>query len=79
MVGNRRSRSVTRRGLRWASERNSPDSIVVNMSGKRFNERVDAPGCRGLPSACTAGKYGQGEGPARTCQALAQIFDQQVP
>ena len=46
------------------SERNSPGSIIVNMSGKRFmNESMP------YVEACHhmyGGQYGQGQGPART-------------
>ncbi|MBX9921942.1 MAG: 3-oxosteroid 1-dehydrogenase [Mycolicibacterium frederiksbergense] len=56
------------------SERNSPGSIIVNMSAKRFmNESMP------YVEACHhmyGGKYGQGEGPGENVPAW-MIFDQQ--
>lgn len=56
------------------SERNSPGSIIVNLSGKRFmNESMP------YVEACHhmyGGKYGQGEGPGENVPAWL-IFDQQ--
>ncbi|HEU4361640.1 MAG TPA: 3-oxosteroid 1-dehydrogenase [Mycobacterium sp.] len=62
-------------GAPWfaLSERNSPGSIIVNMSGKRFmNESMP------YVEACHhmyGGKYGQGEGPGENVPAWL-IFDQ---
>lgn len=56
------------------SERNSPGSIIVNMSGKRFmNESMP------YVEACHhmyGGQYGQGQGPGENIPAWL-IFDQQ--
>lgn len=56
------------------SERNSPGSIIVNMSGKRFmNESMP------YVEACHhmyGGKYGQGDGPGENVPAWL-LFDQQ--
>lgn len=63
-------------GAPWfaLSERNSPGSIIVNMSAKRFmNESMP------YVEACHhmyGGKYGQGEGPGENVPAW-MIFDQQ--
>ncbi|MCV7229625.1 3-oxosteroid 1-dehydrogenase [Mycolicibacterium komossense] len=63
-------------GAPWfaLSERNSPGSIIVNMSGKRFmNESMP------YVEACHwmyGGKYGQGPGPGENVPAWL-IFDQQ--
>ncbi|HEX7323575.1 MAG TPA: 3-oxosteroid 1-dehydrogenase, partial [Mycobacterium sp.] len=62
-------------GAPWfaLSERNSPGSIIVNMSGERFmNESMP------YVEACHhmyGGKYGQGEGPGENVPAWL-IFDQ---
>ncbi len=63
-------------GAPWfaLSERNSPGSIIVNMSGKRFmNESMP------YVEACHhmyGGKYGQGPGPGENIPAWL-VFDQQ--
>ncbi|HET9876931.1 MAG TPA: 3-oxosteroid 1-dehydrogenase, partial [Mycobacterium sp.] len=63
-------------GAPWfaLSERNSPGSIIVNMSGKRFmNESMP------YVEACHhmyGGKYGQGQGPGENIPAWL-VFDQQ--
>lgn len=68
--------TVPLEGAPWfaLSERNSPGSIIVNMSGKRFmNESMP------YVEACHqmyGGEYGQGSGPGENVPAWL-IFDQQ--
>ncbi|MBX7448251.1 3-oxosteroid 1-dehydrogenase [Mycolicibacterium sp. 3033] len=68
--------TVPLKGAPWfaLSERNSPGSIIVNMSGKRFmNESMP------YVEACHhmyGGQYGQGQGPGENIPAWL-IFDQQ--
>ncbi|MCF6387861.1 3-oxosteroid 1-dehydrogenase [Mycobacterium sp. MBM] len=68
--------TVPLEGAPWfaLSERNSPGSIIVNMSAKRFmNESMP------YVEACHhmyGGRYGQGEGPGENVPAWL-IFDQQ--
>ena len=64
-------------GRAWfaLSERNSPGSIIVNMSGKRFmNESMP------YVEACHhmyGGEYGQGPGPGENIPAWL-VFDQRT-
>jgi 3-oxosteroid 1-dehydrogenase len=63
-------------GAPWfaLSERNSPGSIIVNMTGKRFmNESMPYVEAR---HRMYGGTYGQGPGPGENIPAWL-VFDQQ--